>query len=357
MKQIIAILAILLVLPIVSVQGETRLIELPATGITPDSFVYVRLLDFNAGAADDLRAAIDSLVKGYLQSVKGLILDLRDNPGGLFEEARKTVDLFFEKNEFIVGSFGKSRWESEEFYAGEKSDLSELPLAILVNDGSASSSEIVAGALKYSGRAVIVGDTTFGKGLVQGYFRMPEGDGLRLTISRYYFEGGKFINSPDTARAKNDGGIIPDIYVEYIEKSPFYNELERSLVLFRFAHKYQDEIIGTDNTPENRDLWVARLKEFALADNFDFESKTTRISEYLQAQTETQGLKNAAASLTENSRLADDLLFEKFAEFIWLRLRQLALERKFGAYRSYKEAFVADYEPIQFAIEALKESN
>ena len=332
-------------------------LHIPYAGVTPDSFVYVRLLDFDAGAADDLKDAIDSLVKNKPRSVKGLILDLRDNPGGLFEEARKTVELFFEKNEFIVGSFGKSRWESEEFYAGEKSDLSELPLAILVNDGSASSSEIVAGALKYSGKAVIVGDTTFGKGLVQGYFRMPGGDGLRLTISRYYFEGGKFINSPDTARAKDDGGIIPDKYIEYIEKSAFYAELQRSLVLFRFAHKYQDEIIGADNTPENRDLWVARLKESALADNFDFESETTRISEYLQAQAESEGLKNAAARLTENSRLADDLLFEKFAESIWLRMRQLALERKFGAYRSYKEAFVADYKPIQVAIEALRERN
>lgn len=332
-------------------------LHVPYAGITPDSFVYVRLLDFDAGATDDLKAAIDSLIKNNPQSVNGLILDLRDNPGGLFEEARKTVDLFFEKNKFIVGSFGKSRWESEEFYASQENDLPELPLAILVNGASASSSEIVAGALKYSGKAVIVGDTTFGKGLVQGYFRLPDGDGLRLTISRYYFEGRKFINSPDTANAKNDGGIIPDRYVEYIEKSAFYNELERSLALFRFAHKYQDEIIGADNCSETRDLWVARLKEFALADNFDFESKTTKIAKYLESQAEAKNMKSTAAILTENSRLADELYFNKFADFIWLRLRQLALERKFGVYRSYKEAFASEYEPIQVAIEALKKRN
>ena len=332
-------------------------LHVPYAGIRPDSFVYVRLLDFNAGATDDLKAALDSLIKNNRQAVKGLILDLRDNPGGLFEEARKTVDLFLEKNEFIVGSFGKSRWESEEYYASTEIDLPELPLAILVNGASASSSEIVAGALKYSGKAIIVGDTTFGKGLVQGYFRLPDGDGLRLTISRYYFEGRKFINSPGRADAKSDRGIIPDSYIEYIEKSAFYNELERSLALFRFAHKYQDEIIGADNSSETRDIWVARLEEFALAGNFDFESKTTEIAKYLESQAETKNMKSVAAVLIENSRLADKLYFKKFADFIWLRLRQQALERKFGVYRSYKEAFASEYEPIQVAIRALKKRN
>ncbi|MEE8149601.1 MAG: S41 family peptidase, partial [candidate division Zixibacteria bacterium] len=161
-------------------------LHVPFAGMTPDSFVYIRLLDFDAGATEDLSNAVDSLVHENPLTVKGLILDLRDNPGGLFEEARKTVDLFTQKNEFIVGSSGRSRWENEEFFSERKSDLAQLPLAIIVNDGSASSAEIVAGALKYSGRAVIVGDTTFGKGLVQEYFRMQDGDGLRLTISRYF---------------------------------------------------------------------------------------------------------------------------------------------------------------------------
>ncbi len=329
-------------------------LHVPYAGITPDSFVYIRLLDFDAGATADLKAALDSLILINPQAVKGLILDLRDNPGGLFEEARRTVDLFFEKNQFIVGSFGRSRWESEEYYAKNEIDLPELPLAILVNSNSASSSEIVAGALKYSGKALIVGDTTFGKGLVQGYFRLPDGDGLRLTISRYYFEGRKFINSPNKANAESDGGIIPDLYIEYIETNAFYNELESSLALFRFAHEFQDEIIGANNTSETRDLWVARLKEFALADNFQFESETTKIAKYLEFQAETKNIKKVAAILTENSRQADKLYFKKFADFIWLRLRQLALERKFGAYRSYKDAFAAEYEPIQIAIRALK---
>ena len=332
-------------------------LHVPYAGIRPDSFVYVRLLDFDAGATDDLKAALDSLILINPQAVKGLILDLRDNPGGLFEEARKTVDLFFDKNQFIVGSFGRSRWESEEYYASTESDLPELKLAILVNSNSASSAEIVAGALKYSGKALIVGDTTFGKGLVQGYFRLPDGDGLRLTISRYYFEGGKFINSPDKANAKNDGGIIPDLYIKYIETNAFYNELESSLVLFRFAHKFQDEIIGADNSPGTRDSWVARLKEFALADDFDFESETTEIARYLESQAATENIKSVAALLTKNSRQADKLYFKQFADFIWLRLRQLALERKFGTYRSYKDAFAAEYEPIQIAIAALKKRN
>ena len=94
-----------------------------------------------------------------------------------------------------------------------------------------------------------------------------------------------------------------------------------------------------------------------MAGNFDFESETTRIAKYLESQAETKNMKSVAAVLIENSRLADKLYFKKFADFIWLRLRQLALERKFGTYRSYKDAFAAEYEPIQIAIAALKKRN
>jgi carboxyl-terminal processing protease len=332
-------------------------LHVPFAGMTPDSFVYIRLLDFDAGATEDLSNAIDSLVIDKQSSVNGMILDLRDNPGGLFEEARKTVDLFTKKNEFIVGSSGRSRWESEEFFAKKNSDLSELPLAIIVNDGSASSSEIVAGALKYSGRAIIVGDTTFGKGLVQGYFRMPDGDGLRLTISRYFFEGGRFINSPDSAAKKRGDGIVPDRYYEYIENNPFYTALQNSFLVFRFAHKFQDGIIEADRNQNARDRWIARFKTFALENEFDFESETTEIAEYLLLQAESRDLKKAASRLAENSHRADNRFFDKYADFIWLRLRQIALERKYGTYRSYREVVMPEYEPIQLAINALKEKD
>ncbi|RME24472.1 MAG: PDZ domain-containing protein, partial [Candidatus Zixiibacteriota bacterium] len=145
------------------------LLHVPFAGLTEDSVLYIRLLDFEAGAADDVKAALDSLVVNAPARPHGIILDLRDNPGGLLTEAYHTADLFLESGQLIVGIDTRHRWQQEQLVSSGHDQTGGLPMAVMVNRGSASAAEIVSGALRQLGRAIMVGDTTFGKGLVQGF--------------------------------------------------------------------------------------------------------------------------------------------------------------------------------------------
>jgi len=335
------------------VRNRIDFLHIPFAGFTPDSAVYVRLLDFNAGAADDFKNALDTLTANDTKKIKGIIIDLRGNPGGLFLEAEKLAEIFLNEGEFIVGTSGRSRWNEETSVSKKNGDYSRFPLAVIVDNGSASAAEIVAGALKYSGRAVLVGDTTFGKGLVQGFVRLPDGDGLRLTISRYYFEGHRFINPLDSAAKVHGIGLPPDIYYSFIEESPFYLQLERELILLRFAHKYQEEIILSSNTEVELDKWINELKKFAYENEFSYKSELTKTTEWLVIDSDTPKIKRLAERALETAKSMDENLFQKHADFLWMRLRQIAYERKFGTYRAYKDVIVSEYGPIKTAAGAL----
>ncbi|MCM2272998.1 MAG: S41 family peptidase, partial [candidate division Zixibacteria bacterium] len=137
--------------------------HIPFAGMTHDSLIYVRLLDFDAGAAADLGRTVDSLMRAVPDAARGIILDLRGNPGGLFNEAYEAASLFLEPGQFIVGTDARSRWNREIHRSIGRDITNGLPMAVLVDRGSASASEIVAGALRQTGRAELVGDTTFGK--------------------------------------------------------------------------------------------------------------------------------------------------------------------------------------------------
>lgn len=165
---------------------------------------YARISNFQERSERDLRRHIgDMAKKAELKELRGLVLDLRNNPGGLLEQAVKVADLFLEQGT-IVSTKGREG-TFEEVRTAEKADtLPPVPMVVLVNEGSASASEIVAGALQDNKRAVIVGMTTFGKGSVQTLVDLGDGSGLKLTIAKYYTPGGHSIQAR---------GIIPDIQV------------------------------------------------------------------------------------------------------------------------------------------------
>ncbi|MEW5924635.1 MAG: S41 family peptidase, partial [Candidatus Zixiibacteriota bacterium] len=171
------------------IREKLRLIHIPYASLTENKSLYIRIMDFEANLAEDLLACLDSLYLNKKDSVKAIILDLRGNPGGLLNEAVVAANLFLDKGHLIVGVKGRSRWRNDQFHSSGRDITNGLPLAILVDRGSASASEILAGSLKYAGRAVLIGDTTFGKGLVQEYNGLYDGSGIRLTTARYYFEG------------------------------------------------------------------------------------------------------------------------------------------------------------------------
>ena len=171
--------------------------------LTPD-IAYLRISNFQSKTARDLSAALKKMEMDH--KLKGLILDLRNNPGGLLSQAIEVADLFLDSG-IIVSTKGRNASQDMQV-AAKKNDIhGNYPIVVLVNGGSASASEIVAGALQDNKKALLLGTKTFGKGSVQTILPLSDGSGLRLTTARYYTPSGKSIQS---------SGITPDIEVEFI---------------------------------------------------------------------------------------------------------------------------------------------
>lgn len=166
-------------------------------------FGLIRIRQFQERTAKDLEAALEKFEKdGRLQ---GLVLDLRNNPGGLLSSAVEVAEKFLGDGKLIVYTEGRNRSQNMRFVAHARQPHLDFPMVVLVNHGSASASEIVAGAIQDWGRGVVLGVTTFGKGSVQTIIPLSDGSGLRLTTAKYYTPKGRSIHGK---------GITPDIVVE-----------------------------------------------------------------------------------------------------------------------------------------------
>lgn len=184
--------------------------NVPYYGMLDSGTGYIRIANFTTGAGKEVEHALNELKKQ--NELTSLVLDLRSNPGGLLIEAVRICNLFVEKGELIVSTHGKmSQWDSEYKTTREPADR-DIPLAVLVNRGSASASEIVAGALQDLDRAVIVGQRTFGKGLVQTSRPLKYNAQLKVTTAKYYIPSGRCIQALDYTHRNEDGsvGVIPD---------------------------------------------------------------------------------------------------------------------------------------------------
>jgi len=163
---------------------------------------YLRLRAFNANSSSQLKKEIAKIEKN--KKLVGYILDLRNNPGGLLSQAVIISDFFLNDGE-IVSTKGRKKRENRKFFAKKGDKIDGKPLIVLINNGSASASEIVAGALQDQKRAILLGETTFGKGSVQSIIPLKNRGAIRLTISKYYLPSGKSIS---------EVGVVPDIRVE-----------------------------------------------------------------------------------------------------------------------------------------------
>ena len=162
---------------------------------------YLRLRAFNENSSKQLKKEINKIEKNT--ALTGYILDLRNNPGGLLSQAIRISDFFLEDGE-IVSTKGRKTRENRKFFAQEGDKINGKPLIVLINSGSASASEIVAGALQDHKRAILLGETTFGKGSVQSIIPLKNKGAIRLTVSKYYLPSGKSIS---------DVGVVPDIRI------------------------------------------------------------------------------------------------------------------------------------------------
>lgn len=170
--------------------------------ILEDGIGYIRLIEFRENTPQDLKLALENLKK---EGMNGLILDLRNNPGGLLDSAVEVAEKFIEQGKMVVYTKGRKASQDLEFISKERDPLLNFPVVVLINEGSASGSEIVAGCLKDYKRAIILGVKSFGKGSVQTVIPLNDGSALRLTTSKYFTPKGNQIHGK---------GVMPDIVVE-----------------------------------------------------------------------------------------------------------------------------------------------
>lgn len=181
-----------------------------------DGYLYIRLTSFIENSYSEFDRAIKAHIKKH-KAMKGLIIDLRRNPGGLLDQAVKISDLFLDKG-VIVSTIGRNKKEKEIIEAKKDGSLVGFPIIVLVNEASASASEILAGALQDNRRALVMGSQTFGKGSVQSVVKLGDGSALKLTVARYYTPSGKSIQSV---------GIRPDVLVEEVDPEQFRKAIIR----------------------------------------------------------------------------------------------------------------------------------
>jgi len=253
-----------------------------------DKLAYMQLTRFGQRSAEELREELLSFKND--KGLNGLILDLRNNPGGLLNEAVEIVDKFIEPGVTIVETKGRIENQNSVFVSDEPAIFEDLPIVVLMNRGSASASEVVAGALQDLDRAVVVGQTSFGKGLVQTIRPLSYNTSLKITISQYYIPSGRSIQSvdyanensvdgrqiPDSLRraftTKNgrtvyDGlGIEPDIIIEEDEDSRARMALLQNNKFFFFIADYLAEK-GNETEPDNL---YGQFVDYLDRQNFDY---------------------------------------------------------------------------------------
>ncbi len=190
-----------------------------------DDIGYLRLTQFKHNTAEDARKGVREMIK---DGMKALILDLRNNGGGLLDASVKIVSMFV-RNGLVVETKGRTERANEKYYVDKSSFLTSVPMVVLINSGSASASEIVAGALNDRGRAKLIGEKSFGKGSVQTLFPLTDGSGIYVTIARYYTPSGKVIDHV---------GLSPDIEV----KGEFSRNISEDVQLQRAVEEVKKEI-------------------------------------------------------------------------------------------------------------------
>lgn len=291
----------------------------PYYGVERGDIGYIQLTTFNDKTYEKTRDALKAL-KGN-PAVKSIVLDLRGNGGGLLESAVQVVSLFVPKGTEVLRTRGKGM-QNERIYKTPYQPVdTDIPLAVLVNSGSASSAEIVTGALQDLDRAVIVGDRSFGKGLVQSTRQLPYNGLLKVTIAKYYIPSGRLIQAIDYSHRNADGsvgripdslttvwhtragrevrdggGITPDLKVELPEGNRLLYNIIRDNWSFDFANRYAatHATIPPAEQFEVTDTIFNEFKAFINPDKFKYDRTTDLIMEQLEKAVKTEGYLDTA---------------------------------------------------------------
>ncbi len=280
---------------------EIKVKTVPYYGVLENEIGYIRLRSFTETASKDVGDALVELKKKH--KLKGLVLDLRGNPGGLLREAVNMCNLFIPKGQEVVSTKGKIK-EWDRTYKTQNNPLdTEIPLTVLISRSSASASEIVAGTLQDLDRAVIVGERSFGKGLVQQPRKLSYGSQLKVTIAKYYTPSGRCIQAIDYSNRNEDGsvgkmadslrteyktangrsvydggGVDPEIETQQVKYGQIVGSLLRKNLIFDFATKYRHEHTSIDE-PEAfvvDDQLYEEFVSFLKDKDYEYETETEK---------------------------------------------------------------------------------
>jgi carboxyl-terminal processing protease len=269
---------------------EIKVKSVPHYEMLNNEVGYIKLNQFTDKCTEEVQTAFKELKEK--KGMKALVLDLRGNPGGLLNEAVSLSNLFVEKGQLVVSTKGKVKeWEKTYKAANQALDL-EIPLVVLVNSGSASASEIVSGTIQDLDRGVVVGQRSYGKGLVQTTRPLSYNTQLKVTTAKYYIPSGRCIQALDYSHRNEDGsvgkvpdslmkkfttkngrvvydggGVLPDIVLEPVAYSQIARALTNKNMIFNFATKYKRE-----------HPTIPSVKEFQITDEL-FTEFTTYISD------------------------------------------------------------------------------
>ena len=315
---------------VVIIRDDIPLFSVRATSMLDDKTGYIWLTRFSTKSGPEVKKSLDVLLNKGMQR---LILDLRNNSGGILEQAAEVANIFITKEDTLVYTKGKSKQASQAFISSPHKGNSSFPLIVLINRGSASASEIVAGAVQDLDRGLVTGETSFGKGLVQRQAPLTDGSAIRVTIAQYYTPSGRLIQRPfdmqnqddyytelyeDDREAKIDslkklrppfktrggrvvyggGGVTPDIYVPYdlkLKTATRQIMAHPNRLMFNWSTNYLSENNKLSSTYSDfQKTWM--ISDIALDDFFEYVRKQDKTIEIDSALADKEYLKTMLKS-------------------------------------------------------------
>lgn len=309
---------------------EITIHNVPYSGFIGDGIGYIKLTKFSRSSDYEVREAILSLKEE--SELNGLVLDLRGNPGGLLDVAVKILSCFLPPNELVVYTKPRSVSGKRDYYTSGKPIYLDKPLAIIVDEGSASASEIVAGAIQDLDRGIIIGQTTYGKGLVQSEIPLRSGDVLKITTAKYYVPSGRCVQKIDYSNNEvfenefeikesesfstlngrtvfGGQGVSPDVFFEEEKEPELLSELKRRGMYSKFITNYLSKNKDLKSFPENPfSEFVRFLDENSFSYTNRWEKNLDKILAEMKLQeidsldvsSKVQDLKNVLSSLKQN---------------------------------------------------------
>jgi len=298
--------------------------DVPYAEMINDDIGYIVLTRFSKNAPMEMKNALRSLID---QGMNNLILDLRNNPGGLLSAAIEILELIFPKGEKLLWTKGRTKESNREFISRKNPLLdSKIKIAVLINEGSASASEIVSGVIQDLDRGIVIGNKSFGKGLVQSVYGIDQKRSLKVTTAKYYIPSGRLIQKPDYLNKKviksvamkdsvfttkggrnveGGGGITPDYIVEDVQVGPLTRECWRKSYFFSFARENKNTFQSFEDVLNNEKLMDTFSDYLA---NHELEIKIDGQSQFEQSKEKLKKYDDKNAKLNYAFKMIDEFI-------------------------------------------------